>query len=71
MENFIKAVQSVQFPGYSLISTFDVHFHWLMEVAKDYSYYAYPGSITVQPHTQCVTWIIYENTFEISQEQVS
>lgn len=71
MENFIKAVKSVETPRViSFFSTFDVHFHWLMEVAKDYCYYAYPGSITVYPYTPCVTWIIYENTFSISQRQV-
>ncbi|XP_026812449.1 carbonic anhydrase 2-like [Rhopalosiphum maidis] len=71
MNNFLTAVQSVQIPGYSFISTFDVHFHWLMDVAQDYCYYAYPGSITSYPFTQCATWIIYENTFDISQKQLA
>lgn len=68
----ITAVEAVQYPKlYTFYSTFDVHFHWLMEVAKDYCYYAYPGSITVHPFYQCVTWIIYENTFNISPGQLA
>lgn len=72
MSDFMTAVQSIQIPRFTyIISTFNTHFKWLVDVAKNYCYYAYPGSLTTHPFSQCATWIVYENTFNISQAQVS
>jgi len=72
MSDFIKAVQSLRNPGPTYIfSSFDIHFKWLLDVAKNYCYYVYPGSITTSPFSGCVIYIVYENPFNISQAQVS
>ncbi|CAH1711512.1 unnamed protein product [Aphis gossypii] len=72
MSDFMTAVQSIQITGSTyILSTFNTHFKWLVDLAKNYCYYVYPGSITKPPFNQCVTWVVYENTFSISQAQLN
>lgn len=72
MSDFITAVPSIQIPGSTyILSTFNSLFQWLVDVTENDCYYAYPGSITTHPFNQCATWVVYENTFNISQAQVT
>jgi carbonic anhydrase len=44
---------------------------WIKEEAQCKGYYTYQGSLTTEPYTESVTWIIYPTPIHVSREQVS
>ncbi|KAK9882176.1 hypothetical protein WA026_019690 [Henosepilachna vigintioctopunctata] len=44
---------------------------WMTEAAKCKGYYTYQGSLTTEPYTESVTWILYPTPIHVSREQVA
>ncbi|VEN43315.1 unnamed protein product [Callosobruchus maculatus] len=44
---------------------------WIKESAQCKGYYTYQGSLTTEPYTESVTWILYPKPIQVSQEQVA
>ncbi|CAH1972882.1 unnamed protein product [Acanthoscelides obtectus] len=44
---------------------------WIKESAQCKGYYTYQGSLTTEPYTESVTWILYPKPIQISEEQVA
>ncbi|CAH1186924.1 unnamed protein product [Phyllotreta striolata] len=44
---------------------------WIKEVAQCKGYYTYQGSLTTEPYTESVTWILYSTPIHVSREQVA
>jgi len=44
---------------------------WIKEGAQCKGYYTYQGSLTTEPYTESVTWIIYPTPIHVSRKQVS
>lgn len=44
---------------------------WIKEVAQCKGYYTYQGSLTTEPYTESVTWILYSTPIHVSREQVN
>ncbi|XP_060524873.1 carbonic anhydrase 2-like [Cylas formicarius] len=44
---------------------------WIKEEAQCKGYYTYQGSLTTEPYTESVTWILYPTPIHVSREQVA
>lgn len=44
---------------------------WMSEAAKCKGYYTYQGSLTTEPYTESVTWILYPTPIHVNREQVA
>lgn len=44
---------------------------WIREGAQCKGYYTYQGSLTTEPYTESVTWIIYPKPIHVSRKQAS
>ncbi|XP_026674023.1 carbonic anhydrase 13-like, partial [Ceratina calcarata] len=42
---------------------------WMLETCLGHGYYTYPGSLTVPPYNECVTWIVASTITKISLHQ--
>lgn len=74
LSKFIKDLKNVEKAFSSITRSFKKEFSWLKKVIDltklKKSYFAYKGSLTTFPFTECVTWIIYTNKVSISRKQV-
>lgn len=44
---------------------------WISEAAHCKGYYTYQGSLTTEPYTESVTWILYPTPIHVSRKQVA
>lgn len=44
---------------------------WMPSQELDKNYYTYHGSLTTEPFSECVTWIVYDKPIYVSKKQVS
>lgn len=71
MVNFIKDLDKLHEYKSSMIEDFATEFAWINDVAlKQHSYYSYHGSLTTEPFSECVIWILFTNPIPISRRQV-
>ncbi|VVC31863.1 Hypothetical protein CINCED_3A019049 [Cinara cedri] len=71
LKNLVTNLNVIQTSDQYLVGRFNNYFSWLLPIAEENQYYTFPGSLTKDPYTQCVIWIVYKNTFKISQTQLS
>ncbi|XP_050527299.1 carbonic anhydrase 7-like [Daktulosphaira vitifoliae] len=71
IENFINDLKHITRPGSFIIRPVGVEFYWLRKTAHQRHYYTYPGSLTTEPFSECVTWITYRSPFKLSRRQLS
>jgi carbonic anhydrase len=43
---------------------------WLDELLAFFSYYTYPGSLTTEPCSEAVTWIVMKKRISVGKNQV-
>ncbi len=48
-----------------------VNINDILDMETDLEYYHYQGSLTTPPYTETVTWLIYKQVVEASQEQIA
>ncbi|XP_053571145.1 carbonic anhydrase 1-like [Bombina bombina] len=67
IENIIDHLDNIKTKGKE--DTF-TELDLLSLLPKDLQYWTYPGSLTVAPFSECVTWIILKETITISTKQL-
>ncbi|XP_023014834.1 carbonic anhydrase 3 [Leptinotarsa decemlineata] len=82
---FLKATDAIENPCFSKLSTAVMDIvkintetsvssdclTWIKEEAQCKGYYTYQGSLTTEPYTESVTWILYPQPIHVSREQVA
>lgn len=68
---FIHALHAIRESKEHIYKQFIPDFLWIFKVVYSYPqhYYTYDGSLTTEPYTECVKWIIFTKTFNISEHQ--
>uniref|UniRef100_A0A2S2PV71 Carbonic anhydrase n=1 Tax=Schizaphis graminum TaxID=13262 RepID=A0A2S2PV71_SCHGA len=70
MANFIADLKYIIQPKSSIIRSFKEEFSWIKKTALKQHYYTYHGSLTTEPYTECVIWIIFTKPIKISRRQL-
>jgi len=71
MKHFISNLRHIIKPNDSIVRNFKDVFSWVKDTALLQHYYTYHGSLTTEPYTECVIWIIFTKPIEISSKQLS
>lgn len=70
IETFINDLRYITRPGSSIKRAVGDEFFWLRKTANQRHYYTYPGSLTTEPFSECVTWMAFTSPFQLSRRQV-
>ncbi|XP_050440562.1 carbonic anhydrase 7-like [Adelges cooleyi] len=70
MANFIADLKYLTQPGSSILRPFKEEFSFIKRTALKQHYYAYHGSLTTEPFSECVIWIIFTKPIKISRSQL-
>ncbi|XP_065218178.1 carbonic anhydrase 2-like [Planococcus citri] len=70
LKYLISKLSDVTQPGTSTRSSFKTEFLFMKDIFQQRTYYAFPGSLTTPPFSECVTWIICSQPFHISMRQL-
>lgn len=71
MTHFIKDLRRLRELNSTIVRDFREEFSWIKKIALKQHYYTYHGSLTTKPFKECVIWIIFTHTFDISIKQVN
>lgn len=70
MDDFIEDLKYITDMNTTITRSFRDEFAWIRKTVFREHYFTYHGSLTTEPFTECVIWIIFTNPFEISRRQV-
>jgi len=70
MDNFIADLKYIVDQNSTIVRNFKEEFSFMKKTALKQHYYTYPGSLTTEPFTECVIWIIFTKPIDISRNQV-
>ena len=71
MKPLIDKLSKIIEPGSKTKASFNTEFKFLRNMFNQHTYCSYPGSLTTFPFSECVTWLIHTEPFDISSKQVS
>ncbi|XP_065219703.1 uncharacterized protein LOC135845167 [Planococcus citri] len=70
LKYLIQEFSKVTEPESKTSGSFNKEFRFLDVIFKQKTYFSFPGSLTTDPYSECVTWIICPEPFDISSRQL-